>query len=122
MAPNVKSATCFLLLESLAILELDHDEFCGVGSDVFRKVDVGVSAPELPCPDRSGLGCPIRDCEVEGLVVEEDGAIGGMRVHDGFLAGTVPDSKHAHQLVLERHGVEVGIRAYSIWNCWGTAL
>jgi hypothetical protein len=89
-------ATCFLLLESLAILELDHDYFCGVGSRVFGKMDVGVSAPELACPDRSGLGCPIRDCEVEGLVVEEDGAIGGMRVHDGFLAGTVPDSKYAY--------------------------
>jgi hypothetical protein len=94
--------TCSLLAaESLAILKLDDDEFCGSGFDVFRKMDVTVTAPELACLDRGGLSGPIRKCEVEGLVCKEDSATGRMSVHDRFLAGTVVDSKEPHHLVLK---------------------
>lgn len=115
--PDVHSA----LPESLTTFELDHDELRSFG-DILRKVNVRVTAAELTRRNRSGLGGAIREREVEGLVGKEDGATGGMPVHDRFLARTVLNSNEAHQFVFKRHRVVTGVRSYSIWNCYSTAL
>ena len=118
LAPGTRSS---LILEGLAILELDDDQFC-VASDVFRKMDVGVSAPHYTPRGQNLPSCPIGNLEIEVLVGQENSAIRGMCVHDGFLALTVPNSKNADQLILKRHGVVPGIRHHSIWECWSSAL
>jgi hypothetical protein len=43
-------------------------------------------------------------------------------VHDGFLAGAVPDAEQTHEFVLERHGIVSGIRGDRIGNRRATPL